>query len=38
MGEFSNYIKILEEFIDFFDNLISLIRLTNRTGEVRRCY
>ena len=43
MGEFSNYIKILEEFIDFFDNLIPIEQekldaaIKNRVSFVEEC-
>jgi hypothetical protein len=43
MGEFSNFIKIIEEFIDFFDNLIPIEQekleaaIKNRVSFVEEC-
>lgn len=43
MGEFSNYIKIIEEFIDFFDSLIPIEQekldaaVKNRVSFVEEC-
>lgn len=43
MGEFSNYIKIIEEFIDFFDSLIPIEQekldaaIKNRVSFVEEC-